>query len=244
MFLHGTGSSLHTWSKLTNYLKSNYQIIAIDIPGFGLSGTLEKDNYTIHTYVEIINEFISQLQIPQPTIVGNSLGGEIAWNFAATYPSHISKLILISPDGFHLSKKKKIISNSAIAEEEDLVKIMNKIDPKIFIEQNLKKAYYDDSLVTDSLITIYYELSLKEGNRKAVFDRIRWKGKEIENDISKITAETLLIWGENDLIIPVSLSEKYRSIKTVEVVIVPNIGHTPQEENPERIINQIDEFLK
>ncbi|QWE14238.1 alpha/beta fold hydrolase [Polynucleobacter sp. AP-Sving-400A-A2] len=100
LFLHGFGSSSHTWDVWAKDLSSEYRVISVDLPGFGLTGEDPSGIYTDQRSVEVIEAFLKELQIPKVVLVGNSMGGKFAWQFAAQYPDQASKLVLISPDGY------------------------------------------------------------------------------------------------------------------------------------------------
>lgn len=108
IFLHGWGSDLHTFDKLTAQINDEFTVYQIDLPGFGLSEMPRA--YSIFEYASIINEFCFKLKIQKPTIIGHSFGGRIAIMYASLYD--VNKLVLISSPGikahFNLIKWFKI----------------------------------------------------------------------------------------------------------------------------------------
>ena len=95
IFLHGWGSNLHAFDKLTEQLNEDYTIYQIDLPGFGESEIF--DSYTIEEYAEIIHEFCLKLGVVKPILVGHSFGGRIAIKFASLYS--VQRLVLIGSPG-------------------------------------------------------------------------------------------------------------------------------------------------
>jgi pimeloyl-ACP methyl ester carboxylesterase len=86
VLVHGTAASLHTWDDWTDSLKKDYRVIRMDIPAFGLTGPHPDADYSIEAYVAFLGQFLDQLDIDSMYLAGNSLGGNIAWNFAASLP--------------------------------------------------------------------------------------------------------------------------------------------------------------
>ncbi|MEM8548821.1 MAG: alpha/beta fold hydrolase, partial [Pseudomonadota bacterium] len=82
LLLHGTSSSLHTWDGWVSRLADDYDIVRVDLPGFGLTGPRADRDYTVSAYVAFLERFVARLGLTQFTIAGNSLGGNIAWRFA------------------------------------------------------------------------------------------------------------------------------------------------------------------
>jgi pimeloyl-ACP methyl ester carboxylesterase len=100
VFLHGFGASLQTWDIWAQALSEDYRVISVDLPGFGLTGEDPTGIYTDQRSVEVLEAFLKELNIPKVVLVGNSMGGKFAWQFAARYPNQVAKLVLISPDGY------------------------------------------------------------------------------------------------------------------------------------------------
>ena len=100
ILLHGFGASLETWQPWASALSSDYRVIRYDLPGFGLTGPDPTQDYSIAREMEILAGLMDQLEIESAALIGNSLGGRIAWNFAAVYPARVSRLVLVAPDGF------------------------------------------------------------------------------------------------------------------------------------------------
>jgi pimeloyl-ACP methyl ester carboxylesterase len=242
VFLHGFGSSLQTWDAWTADLRNEYRVISVDLPGFGLTGEDPSGIYTDARSVEVLEAFLKELQIPQVILVGNSMGGKFAWQFAARYPNEVSKLVLISPDGYaspgmEYGKKPDI---PAIAD------LYRYFFSKAFLVMNLEPAYANPNTLTDGLVNRYYDLMLAPGVRGAILSRMQ---QTILQDpvpfLSTIQVPTLLMWGEKDVFIPISNSNDYLKVMpNAKSVSLPNIGHLPQEEQPAIGLAALKEFLK
>jgi pimeloyl-ACP methyl ester carboxylesterase len=241
LFLHGFGASLQTWDSWAQALSEDYRVISVDLPGFGLTGEDPSGIYTDQRSVEVLEAFLKELKIPKVVLVGNSMGGKFAWQFTARYPNQVSKLVLISPDGYaspgiEYGKKPDV---PAIAN------LYRYFFSKTFLAMNLEPAYADPNTLNDALVTRYYDLMLAPGVRSAILARMQQTVlQDPVPSLSSIQVPTLLIWGEKDAFIPISNSNDYLKVMpNAKRVSLSNIGHLPQEEQPSIGLAALKEFL-
>ncbi len=241
LFLHGFGASLQTWDTWAQALSEDYRVISVDLPGFGLTGEDPSGIYTDQRSVEVLEAFLKELKILKVVLVGNSMGGKFAWQFAARYPNQVSKLVLISPDGYaspgiEYGKKSEV---PAIAE------LYRYFFSKDFLAMNLEPAYANPGTLNDALVNRYYDLMLAPGVRGAILARMQQTVlQDPVPSLASIQVPTLLIWGEKDAFIPISNSNDYLKVMpNAKRVSLPNIGHLPQEEQPSIGLQVLKEFL-
>ena len=243
ILIHGTGASLHTFDDWTNKLKYSKRVIRLDLPAYGLTGPFVDRDYSILNYTSFLKEFLETLDIKQCIIAGNSLGGEIAWNFALEKPDIVKKLILINSGGFPSSSKSVPIA-FRLAQTPVINKVVRFITPFFIVKSSVENVYFDKSKVTDSLVERYFDLCLREGNRQAFIDRLGIGKRNNYINISNIKQPTLILWGADDLLIPVENAYKFQnSLLNNKLVILENSGHVPMEENPFESIKHVIEFL-
>lgn len=244
VLIHGTGSSLHTFNDWTTRLTDDYRVIRMDLPGYGLTGPFPHRNYSIGNYVNFIKNFLDKKGIRQCIIGGNSLGGHISWRFAAAFPNRVNKLILIDAAGYPF--KPKSVPLAFRAAKIPLIKnIFTLITPKSVARKSIENVYADKSKVTKDLVTRYFELTLRPGNRQAFVDRFSAENDpEAYKQISGIAHPTLIIWGDQDLLIPIENAALFqRDLPNDTLVILENSGHVPMEENPKRSVEAVLSFL-
>ena len=241
ILLHGTGASLHTWDLWAEKLKENYRVLRITLPGFGLSGPRLDKRYEIKDYVNLLDSFVELVGIEKFYLVGNSLGGSIAWLYTSFYDEKIKKLILINSSGFEMVEIPFVIR---IARNNFLNFLVKKTSAKFLIKKSLKEVYYDDKLISKSTIDRYYKLNLREGNRQAFIDRALINYVDYTSRLKKIKSPTLILWGENDEWINVKFAQKFKSmIKDSRVSIMNRTGHIPMEEKPYESLKIMQDFL-
>jgi len=245
VLLHGTGASLHTFDTWSNELQNEYRIIRMDLPGFGLTGPFPDRNYSMDHYVDFIEKFLTSLGISQCILGGNSLGGAISWQFAVKNPGMVNKLILIDAAGYPLESESVPLAFK-IARIPVLNKVLTFITPRGMVRSSVENVYADPSKVAESIVERYFKLTLREGNRQALVDRMAEDAQTDNTDLVKsILQPTLVLWGEKDLLIPVSYAQRFhRDLPESRLVILKNTGHVPMEESPEESLAPVLEFLK
>jgi pimeloyl-ACP methyl ester carboxylesterase len=241
IFMHGFGSSLETWEPWARVLSDHYRVVRFDFPGSGLSEPDRTGDYSDARSLTLVKALMQQLGIERAVLIGNSMGGRIAWRFAAAYPPLVSKLVLISPDGFaspgfEYGRAPKVPA---------ILGLMKYFLPKPIFRANLVVAYANPARLSDAELDRYYDLMLAPGNREAMIARMHQTLLEEPGPLlQRIEAPTLLLWGEADHMIPYSNAADYlRSLRNSKVVSFPDLGHVPQEESPSASLQPLVQFL-
>lgn len=243
ILLHGTASSLHTWDEWAQELSQYYQVIRIDLPGFGLTGPFPDNDYSMKHYSEFLEKFASTVGLERCYVAGNSLGGEIAWNFAIDYPERVEKLVLLNPAGFPNDAPPPFIFR--LAKAPGFNSFLRFSTPRFMVKNNLEEVYFDDSKIDDELIERYQSLCRREGNRRAFIYRINTAQVDRTEELSKIKQKTLVQWGKHDEWIPYSVADSFATrIPNAVVKIYDNAGHVPMEEIPEETVADAIQFLQ
>lgn len=245
VLIHGTGSSLHTFDAWTSSLKNSNRIIRMDLPAYGLTGPFPDRTYSMANYTAFLNDFLTSLGVKQCILAGNSLGGQIAWNFALEQPATVKKLILIDAAGYPKVSKSTPIAFK-LGQTPGLNKILTYITPRFMVRASVENVYFDKSKVSDDLVERYFELTLGEGNRQAFVDRFKMSGNaDAYKNIKSIQQPTLILWGAEDYLIPVESAYRFHDdLPKNTLVILDGTGHTPMEESPVESLNPVLKFLK
>jgi pimeloyl-ACP methyl ester carboxylesterase len=245
VLIHGTAASLHTYDAWTSTLKATNRVIRMDLPAYGLTGPFPDRNYSIQHYTEFIKAFLDELKVKQCILVGNSLGGEIAWNYTIKQPDMVQKLILIDAAGYPTTSKSVPIAFK-IGRTPFLNKILTYVTPRFIVKASVENIYFDKSKITSSVIDRYYELALREGNRQAFIDRFTTtKDTTAYRKIKTIQQPTLVLWGAKDLLIPLENATKFHNdLPNNSLSIIEKTGHTPMEESPHESLNAVLDFIQ
>ena len=241
IMIHGFGSSLQTWEPWAKTLSPEFRVIRFDLPGSGLSAPDPTGDYSDTRSIDLVLALMDRLHLERATLIGNSIGGRIAWRFAATHPERVDKLVLISPDGF-ASPGFDYGKTPAVPAA---MQLMRYVLPKPLIKASLKPAYGDPSAITPGTVTRYYELMLAPGVRTALLDRMK---QAVLTDprpfLHRIQQPVLLLWGQRDGMIPVANTRDYlQALPHARLVTYPRLGHVPQEEDPNGSLGALRAFL-
>lgn len=241
VLIHGFGSSLHTWDGWARGLEATHRVVRYDLTGGALTGPDPTGDYTDARAVVVLQALLDRLGLERPSLVGNSIGGRLAWRFASQFPARVDKLVLVSPDGFaspgfEYGRKPEVPA---------VMGAMKVALPRAVLRMNLAPAYGDTSRLQEPVVTRYHDLMRAPGVRAALLQRLEQTILEEPTEaLRQVTAPTLLVWGERDQLIPVTNAQDYlRVMRDARLVTFPGIGHVPQEEDPESTLPPVREFL-
>lgn len=244
VLLHGTSASLHTWDGWAAALRGQRRVIRMDLPAFGLTGPNPQNHYTQAIYVDFVRNVLDALKVPKAVVAGNSLGGEIAWMFAVAHPERVTRLVLVDAGGYLIPISGMPIAFK-VAQYPILKPIVANTLPRQMVESSVRSVYGNPALVTPELVDRYFELTLRAGNRAALFDRFAdaAHGRHAA-DIRKVTQPTLILWGMKDTLIPPSHGDRFLAdIAGSQIVRFEGLGHVPQEEDPAQTVAAVKTFL-
>jgi pimeloyl-ACP methyl ester carboxylesterase len=243
LLLHGAFSSLHTFNEWNKSLKKHYRVIRLDLMGFGLTGPNDANDYSMENHIRVLKTFLNILKIEKCHVVGNSLGGWLAWEFTYRYPQKVDKLVLIDSAGF-LEEENVPIPFKLARTPVFGRSIKYVVRPQI-LEQFLRQVYFDQSKVTEQLITRYYELFNREGNPDAFLKLVNQPVSDNTAALKHINNKTLILWGREDMWIPVHNAYRFHAmLNNSTLKIYPKVGHIPMEEIPEESLLDVMNFLE
>ncbi len=244
VLLHGTSASLHTWEGWVRVLKAGHRVISVDLPGFGLTGPAPDGRYDIAAYARFVVDLLDALQVQRAVLAGNSLGGYVAWKTGVDHPQRVSRLILVDAAGYAFAPE-SVPLGFRLAQSPALAPLMAHLLPRGMIESSVRNVYGDPSRVTAELVDRYYELTLRAGNRAALFARFgQTRSGEFERQVVQVKQPTLILWGGRDRLIPPEYARRFRQdIAGSTLVMFDALGHVPQEEDPAATVAAVRTFL-
>jgi pimeloyl-ACP methyl ester carboxylesterase len=241
ILLHGFGASLDTWDAWATALARQYRVVRYDLPGFGLTGPDPTGDYSDARGIAVLAALMDRLGIPRASLIGNSLGGKLAWQFAAAHPGRVDKLVLISPDGFASPG----FDYGRKPEVPWMMRLLPYVLPAPMLRMSLAPAYGDPAHLAPATLDRYADMMRAPGVRAAMLARM---GQVMLHDpapvLRTIAAPTLLLWGEKDGMIPFSNSADYlRDMPHATLAALPGLGHVPFEEAPAESLAPVLAFL-
>jgi pimeloyl-ACP methyl ester carboxylesterase len=235
VLLHGTTSSLEHFDALAHLLTRRYDVVRVDLPGFGLTGPRPDRDYRIATYAATIAAFLDGLHIRQAVVLGNSLGGNIAWIFALDRPDLVRALILVNATGYPL---KELPRGMQLARKPWIRPLLRRWLPRRMVEKNLRQAVgHESAIVDDAMVDRVHRLWSRPGNKSAFVDFVNTDQADRTAELGNITAPTLVLSSA-------SMPQRFATaIPGARERINSAGGHLLPEEDPEWVLEAVTEFL-
>ena len=235
VLVHGLGASAERWNNVIPIFSKNFKVIVPDLIGFGYSDKPLLD-YTPEFFSDFLHKFFIESAIDDPFVVGSSLGGQISAEYASTRPSNVKKLVLVSPAG--------IMKQSTPALD---AYIMAALYPN---EQNAKNAFEmmegSGNAVHSDIVSGFIE-RMRLPNAKLAFMStiLGLKNSDpLTEKLQKISAPTLVIWGSDDPVIPITYADSFvSSVEDCRFFRMDGCGHTPYVQDPKTFSSRVMDFL-
>jgi len=239
LLIHGLGGSAESWTNNIDAFGRHYHTFAPDLIGFGHSDK-PKIQYAMKTFTNFLNDFLDTIGIKKISIVGSSMGGQIAAEFAIAYPDKVEKLVLISPAGIPPKEFK------GTKELKQYVKIFDakNLDQ---VRKALLPVDADQYAVTEEYVKAVYQYTMMEGAKHAFISSLKGSAisPRLANRLRTIKAKTLVIWGKDDRLIPVKYCEPFiTKMDNCRLLIIEKCGHRPHAEKPDLFNRAVIDFLK
>jgi pimeloyl-ACP methyl ester carboxylesterase len=243
VLLHGTSASLHTWQGWTDALHGQRRVIRFDLPGFALTGPQPQDDYSIEAYARFVVAMLDHLGVQKVVLGGNSLGGQIAWVLAAAHPQRVQQLVLVDAAGYPFEPK-SIPIGFQLARIPALAPLMQRSLPRSMVENSVRNVYGDPAKVTPELVDLYFDMAVREGNRRALGVRMTLPRATNAERIATLKVPTLILWGGQDRLIPPDNAQRFaKDIAGSQLVMFDTLGHVPHEEDPMATVAAVKRFL-
>jgi DNA repair protein RadC len=242
LLLHGFGSSLHTWEDWAELLEEARRVVRLDLPGFGLTGPDPTRDYSDDRAVALLAGLLDELGLGRVDLVGSSMGGRIAWRFAAARPERVRRLVLMAPDGFASLGREYGEAPRVPA----VMRLLPYTLPAPLVRATLEPAYASPAALRPEVLERYRDMLLAPGIRQAILDRTADTVLVPPEPLLRlIAAPVLLLWGEADRMVPASHAADYeRLLPDSRTVVLPGLGHVPMEEDPARALAPLRAFLE
>jgi pimeloyl-ACP methyl ester carboxylesterase len=249
LLIHGYGAAMWVWERQIEALSQSYRVYALDLVGHGFSDR-PKIPYTPETYIHFLRDFMERVGIDKATLIGNSMGGGIAWAMAIIFPECVDRLILINcapPEILHSVKNESFQMLVAIKDIPLLPYLVIAGRNRNSIKWILLECVSDFKLITPEVLNRQYQLSKIKGTTWVLYSTFKHaeEGLTFRDKLSLIRHPTLLIWGEKDIILPPPVGEALQqAIAGSTLKWIEKSGHIPMWETPDEVNPAILDFLK
>jgi pimeloyl-ACP methyl ester carboxylesterase len=251
ILLHGSNASLHTWEQWTQSLKGKYRIIRFDQIGHGLTGPNPDNDYSIAAFVDTVDRVAANRGLTRFTLGGNSMGGGVSWAYAKAHPEKLDGLILVDASGAPDAKPKSLPIGFRIMGMPGINQLATIITPRSVIATSLKQSVSNQAVVNAAEIDEYWELLRRPGNRDATLRRFAERARAVAaagatagQKEPTLSIPTLILWGEEDKLIPVSAAHWFAThLPASQTHIFKKIGHLPMEEVADESAKLVETWL-
>lgn len=209
ILIHGIGNSAEIWTTLLPLLRRNFLVYAPDLPGFGQT-PVAPEGVNIRTHVLYVKRFLDALGYPRAILLGNSLGGWIAAQFAATYPERVQHLYLLNSAGLRHELLQSPYAADRLAAQRSMDRILGYHLP---------------------LPTFILDAVIRVSRRPAYHDFIYGYDprEELDSILAHVKAPTTIIWGKRDGLFPLTCAyDFHRGIAHSRLILLEAVGHMPQ----------------
>jgi pimeloyl-ACP methyl ester carboxylesterase len=246
LLIHGFTASAYVWRTVAPMLaEQEFHVVAVDLIGFGYSDKPAWFDYTIGAQARMISRFMNRLGIGRAIVVGSSYGGAVALTLALDYAERVEKLVLVDAVINDEVTNHPIMRLTKIPGLGEVLTPLL-VDSKMFMKYRMQGtiAPVNHHLITrDRIESIIRPLKAKDGHYAVLRSGRNWDANRIEEDAHLVNHPTLIIWGEEDHVIPIHCGEKlYNSVLNSRFVVLKNCGHVPQEEKPELFTSLVSGF--
>lgn len=251
LFLHGFGESKHTWRFLVKDLSKKYHLVMLDFKGFGESPKIDDDAYSVYDQAKYVQQFIEEKNLHHLTVVGRSFGGGVSLVMALMQKDRlmeprIDKIVLINS----MAYKQQLPSMMRYLQQPIIGYVGIHLLSSIWIaNEAYHYAFSDDSLIppesVDYAAKVMQQPLAKYTYKKTVDVIIPDDILEMQRRYREIRLPILILWGREDVSIPVRFAHRlHHELFNSQLIIYPHVGHMPQEEIPQKVVQGIDDFME
>ena len=248
VLLHGFGANKDTWCDLAAKLIRHYHLVIPDIPGFGESYRPDSQ-LGIDAQTQRLKAFIDAKQLTNISLMGSSYGGYLACNLATKCTNAFSRLILISPLGVSKAKLSQVFTD--ICNNSEPVLLPRSTDEMKLL---LKSCFYKQPFIPQFVVRqLAIQAETHYSEHKALFFATHLFNKTgvmfeqpLEENLKRLSIPVFVLWGEHDEVLSVDATRVIKQLdkSNVQIKVLNNLGHLPQNESPKVVAKQINEFLK
>lgn len=251
LLVHGYTSSLDSWLPWINELKGDYRVVALDLPGHGLSRAPDGWEASPAAYAALIERFVRKQGLESFVIAGESMGGWVAWEYALAHPSRVKGLVLSDSSGWPDQRpeaKAKADSGVVRALHNPVGRaILLPLDPRASLRNGLIASFENDKLVTDAMVDRYVDFYRAPGHRELLTDLlVNWDTwpMAMPERLAALKVPTLILHGEKDHLVPLDHGRQFdQAIPDSRLIVYQGVGHIPPEEAAARSAADLKAFL-
>ena len=252
VLVHGMAGSRATWDRVVPVLAERFAVLALDLPGHGLSAKPVDGDYSLGSFASVVRDLMMTLDLERGTIVGQSLGGGVAMQFAYQFPSRCERLVLVGSGGLgrEVSPLLRLLAFPGVEFVYPVLFASVLRDAGRGVLGGLRRIGLRPSAYVDQIWQSYESLTNPE--TRAAFARtlhsvVDARGQRVSAHDRLPLARaipTLVVWGADDAIIPSRhAANAAATLPGSRIELFDGVGHFPHCEDPERFVRVLTDFL-
>ena len=245
--VHDIAGSASDWNSWMLELEDDVRVIAVDLPGHGLTQSPFTYRASIDAASAFIDDIAETMELETHSIAGASMGAMVAWTYALDHPESVDSLILIGAEGWEASPEELAanpLSDTRIVQDW-MRPFLERLDMSTWLQSYLETSFSDPERVTDAMKRRQADFSLAPGHRRALLDyQLAPRRSATTNRLEKINAPTLIMHGENDVITSLRTARLFEaSLPASSLITYEGAGHAVHQEVPKRSAADFLAFL-
>ena len=240
VLIHGLSAAMDWWDPIIPTLAATHRVIAVDLIGHGGTEAPEA-GYEIERHAALVSDLMAQLGVAEATIVGHSLGGQVATALAETYPGLVARLVIMNTPaadvGFDLGER--------ILEMPVVGQLLAELVTDEMVRRLLEPMFAPGVPVPDALVADARQLTFTALQQTQAAGEAYRTAMPIHVRIGRLVEPppTLVILSELDQIVPLTDTALYATVPAIRVRVLPGIGHSPMIEAPAETAALIAAFI-
>ena len=235
VLVHGFGGHTYSFRYLVPDLARDHRVVAVDLKGFGYSERPRKSDYSLSAQARLVARLMDMLGIQRASVVGHSMGGEVAMRIAAGWPERVEKLVLAA------SVSGERIPTLPVT---PLIKPLLSLFARLFGRWLFRRMFYDPRNATNEVLGAYRAPARIRGSRDATYQVVRDFRRDKAVPFERIAAPVLILWAARERIVPRwGLRRLRKHFPRADVITIERAGHLLLEEQPENCNDAIRHFL-
>jgi pimeloyl-ACP methyl ester carboxylesterase len=245
LFIHGLGGIWQNWLLNLPVFMDSHRCVAVDLPGFGLSDKL--DDCSIPRFARTVDAVCDHLGIEEPVVIGNSMGGFVGADLAVSFPTRVSKLVLVAAAGLsteYLAREPLLAGARAFMVLTTRTGLRG---APVLKRKRLRRIALGPIVRYPERLSFALASEIVQGaNAPGFLDSFEaLMSYSFRDKLERIEVPTLIVWGRNDMLVPVTDAELYEHLigDNAHSVIFEDTGHLPMLERPSRFNSLLRSFL-
>jgi pimeloyl-ACP methyl ester carboxylesterase len=247
VFVHGLSGLWQNWLLNLPAFMGAHRCIAVDLPGFGAS-EMPREDVSIQGYAHTLDVLCDRLDVESPIVIGNSMGGFVAAELAVAFPTRVAKLVLVSAAGLSIEyQRRQPLLFGARLFTAVTARTGARAAGPVVRRPRLRRLFLQGVVRYPERLSGPLAWELVQGAEKPGFIPAleALMGYSIRDRLTEIEVPTMIVWGRNDLLVPVGDAERYERLigGNARSVIFEDTGHVPMIERPNRFNELLARFI-